>query len=175
MGAVTVIKNPHSPSSKSCHNMMEKGLESSYVPTKEINKSKINNMKNERVSKSKANTTTISNAASKKHCLCAPTTHPGSFKCRLHRAATTTTSHKRIVSSSARHVNGVIYSKNLIFTKLVAPSQSGGVRNFNEANVHGQHGLSRFGRAALAAADAATTSSVQVQTISAALRQMSLN
>lgn len=75
---------------------MEKGFESSYVPTKEINKSKINNMKNERVSKSKANTSTISTAASKKHCLCAPTTHPGSFKCRLHRATATTTSHKRI-------------------------------------------------------------------------------
>lgn len=74
---------------------MEKGFESSYVPTKEINKSKINNMKNERVSKSKA-TTIISTTASKKHCLCAPTTHPGSFKCRFHRAATTTTSHIRI-------------------------------------------------------------------------------
>lgn len=75
---------------------MEKGLESSYLPTEEINKSKIKNMKNERVSKSKANTSTISTAASKKHCLCAPTTHPGSFKCRFHRAATTTTSHIRI-------------------------------------------------------------------------------
>lgn len=66
------------------HNMMEKGLKSSLILAKETNKKK------ERISKSKA---TSSAAASMKFCVCAPPTHPDSFKCRLHRA--TASAHPR--------------------------------------------------------------------------------
>lgn len=198
-------EDPHSASSnssKSCHNMMEKGLKSSHLQ-KEINKRK------ERISKSKATSsaaasvkfcvcapathpdsfkcrlhratsssymrTVVSSSAPKKPCLCAPATHPGSFKCRLHRA--TTSSHTKSVLSSAHHISGVKYTKNLNPLKPVALSQSGGIRNSSKGNVHGKPKLSRFGRAALAhaaAAAAAETSNVQIQPISAALRQMSL-
>lgn len=194
-------RSPSSPSSKSCHNMMEeKGLKSSHLLVKEMNKKK------ERISKSKATSSaaasmkfcvcappthpdsfkcrlhrattsahprTVSSSTSKKICLCAPTTHPGSFKCRLHRA--TTSSHTRTVSSSAYHLNGVKGTKNLNPLKLVTSSQSGRVRNSSKGNVHGKPKLSRFGRAALAHATAAATSSVQIQPISAAFGQMSLS
>ncbi|TMW89981.1 hypothetical protein EJD97_016363 [Solanum chilense] len=89
---IPILGDPHppsSPSSKSCHNMMEKGLKSSLILVKETNKKK------ERISKSKA---TSSAAASMKFCVCAPPTHPDSFKCRLHRA--TASAHPRTVSSS---------------------------------------------------------------------------
>ncbi|XP_060174968.1 uncharacterized protein LOC132605756 isoform X2 [Lycium barbarum] len=180
--------------------MMEKGLKSSHLLVKETNKNQ--NKKKERVSKSKANggynkATAISAAASKKFCLCtgsfkclihrataashtrtaskkvclcAPATHPGSFKCRLHRA--TAPSHTRIVSPLSHHISGVKYIKDLNPLKLVAPSQCGGIRNSNKGNVHGKPKLLRFGRAALAAA---ASSSVQIQPISAAFRQMSIN
>lgn len=147
----------------------------------------------------------VSSSTSKKPCLCAPVTHPGSFKCSLHRA--TASSHTRTgnyfcyekrvvtrkvqffvftqtmcffpsffaVSSSANHTNGVKYTKNLNPLKLAAPSQSGGIRNSSKGNVHGKPKLSRFGRAALAHAAAAATSSVQIQPISAAFGQMSLS
>lgn len=81
------------------------------------------------------------------------------------------------VLSSAHHISGVKYTKNLNPLKPVALSQSGGIRNSSKGNVHGKPKLSRFGRAALAhaaAAAAAETSNVQIQPISAALRQMSL-
>ncbi|KAH0657570.1 hypothetical protein KY289_026318 [Solanum tuberosum] len=180
---------------------MEKGLKSSHLLVKEMNKKK------ERISKSKATSSaaasmkfcvcappthpdsfkcrlhrattsahprTVSSSTSKKICLCAPATHPGSFKCRLHRA--TTSSHTRTVSSSAHHINGVKGTKNLNPLKLVTSSQSGRVRNSSKGNVHGKPKLSRFGRAALAhAAAAAATSSVQIQPISAAFGQMSLS
>ncbi|KAK4351630.1 hypothetical protein RND71_030943 [Anisodus tanguticus] len=178
--------------------MMEKGLKSSHLLVKEMNKNQ--NKKKERVGKSKAisaaaskkfclcagsfkclihgataasHTRSVSSSASKKVCLCAPPTHPGSFKCRLHRSLSS--SHTRIVSSSAYHVNGVKYIRNLNPSKLVGSSQSSGIRNSNKGNVHGRPKLSRFGRAALANAAAAATSSVQIQPLSAAFRQMSLN
>ncbi|XP_055831665.1 uncharacterized protein LOC129900675 isoform X2 [Solanum dulcamara] len=161
--------DPHSHSSKSCHNMMEKGLKSSHLLVKEKNNKK------EKISKSKATssaaapmkfcvcappthpdsfkcrlhratasscTRTVSSSTSKKPCLCAPVTHPGSFKCSLHRA--TASSHIRNVSSSANHTNGVKYTKNLNPLKLAAPSQSGGIRNSSKGNVRGKPKLSRF-------------------------------
>ncbi|XP_019069717.1 uncharacterized protein [Solanum lycopersicum] len=167
---IPILGDPHppsSPSSKSCHNMMEKGLKSSLILAKETNKKK------ERISKSKATSSaaasmkfcvcappthpdsfkcrlhrattsahprTVSSSTSKKICLCAPATHPGSFKCRLHRA--TTSSHT--VSSPAHHINGVKGTKNLNALKLVTSSQSGGVRNSSKGNVHGKPKLSRF-------------------------------
>jgi len=245
---------------------MEKGLKSSHLLVKEMNKKK------ERISKSKA---TSSAAASMKFCVCAPPTHPDSFKCRLHRATTSahprtgkyfcyicrkkgydkkhsifrvltkrvfcssyqfhhqrqrrfayvhpppTLAHSSVaftepplhltqepvntsatkkwfvtkkgsifrvltnhvfsfpsffaVSSSAHHINGVKGTKNLNPLKLVTSSQSGRVRNSSKGNVHGKPKLSRFGRAALAHAAAAATSSVQIQPISAAFGQMSLS
>ncbi|PHT77928.1 hypothetical protein T459_15980 [Capsicum annuum] len=203
-GCISVIPDddPHSPSSfssKSCPNMMEKALDSSHLLVKEMNKKK------ERISKSKA---TGSAAASMNFCLCAPPTHPGSFKCRLHRATSssyprtvpvsvlkhcvcapathpgsfkcrlhraTASSHTRSVSSFTHHITGVKCTKNLNPLKLAAPSQSGGIRNSNKGNVHGKPKLSRFGRAALAHAASAAATSVQIQPISAAFRQMNLD
>ncbi|KAM3309433.1 putative protein isoform X1 [Capsicum chacoense] len=98
---------------------------------------------------------------------------PGSFKCRLHRA--TPSSHTRSVSSFTHHITGVKCTKNLNPLKLAAPSQSGGIRNSNKGNVHGKPKLSRFGRAALAHAASAAATSVQIQPISAAFRQMNLD
>ncbi|XP_047269445.1 uncharacterized protein LOC107873567 isoform X1 [Capsicum annuum] len=211
--------------------MMEKALDSSHLLVKEMNKKK------ERISKSKA---TGSAAASMNFCLCAPPTHPGSFKCRLHRATSssyprtvpvsvlkhcvcapathpgsfkcrlhraTASSHTRSgksfcyvkqrvvtrivqlfmssqkmslffffsVSSFTHHITGVKCTKNLNPLKLAAPSQSGGIRNSNKGNVHGKPKLSRFGRAALAHAASAAATSVQIQPISAAFRQMNLD
>ncbi|XP_015078815.1 uncharacterized protein LOC107022737 isoform X1 [Solanum pennellii] len=197
---IPILDDPHppsSPSSKSCHNMMEKGLKSSLILVKETNKKK------ERISSkatssaaasmkfcvcappthpdsfkcrlhratASAHPRTVSSSTSKMICLCAPATHPGSFKCRLHRA--TTSSHT--VSSSAHHINGVKGTKNLNALKLVTSSQSGGVRNSSKGNVHGKPKLSRFGRAALVHAAAAATSSVLIQPISAEFGQMSLS
>ncbi|CDP03958.1 unnamed protein product [Coffea canephora] len=85
-----------------------------------------------------------SNKQKKQLCLCAPTTHAGSFRCRLHRAADTAnaaTAHKPLVSSSIK-----CSGKKSFGSRNMAQSRIGTLDL--QATLPR---LSRFGRAAAAA------------------------
>ncbi|XP_061966707.1 uncharacterized protein LOC133690500 [Populus nigra] len=75
--------------------------------------------------------------ASKKTCVCAPTSHAGSFRCHLHRATRSTAAQMSEEYNSDKES-----SENLDFMKMIL------YRKFSNEKPQ----LSRFGRAAAAAA-----------------------
>ncbi|KAG2672671.1 hypothetical protein I3760_13G053200, partial [Carya illinoinensis] len=77
-------------------------------------------------------------AGNKKICICAPTTHAGSFKCQMHRS--TSAPHK---SSRPKDSTNRSCSK------------------FDSNKINGKHQLSRFGRAAFAERQTQTVASVK--------------
>lgn len=64
----------------------------------------VNNNKSNNASSSSTST----NTKTKKECCCAPTTHPGSFKCRYHRSFTSGPSRDRKVTSPKQGAEGKI-------------------------------------------------------------------
>ncbi|KAK9282343.1 hypothetical protein L1049_005260 [Liquidambar formosana] len=75
----------------------------------------------------------------KKTCVCAPTSHAGSFRCRLHRTGPTQKSSWSVEESSGTNSWLKFNCKNM---------------NMQRSMVDGHPRLSRFGRAAAAAAGA---------------------